>query len=417
MPISNNPDVRLAEEWLEELEAWLAEHRLAGFDPFDVKQHPWIRAAQPYPLWRKATTALCDLFPHTARRLLGTERTENPKAHALVALGHLRLQSIAKDAAHLDHAGTHLDWLLRNAAPGHAGLCWGYPFDVSGAGVHTPRNTPVGVICAIAGDAFLHAHALTGDATYLDHARSVAEFMLRGLPRIEAEDGTWCFGYTPSDRRRVHNANLLVAEHLMRTWAVTKEDELRAAAGPALEFTLARQREDGAWPYGEHAPGEPFEEGLMRLVDNHHTGFVLRSLYGIYKTNPDERVRTAIEKGYKYYGGLFTPAGMPVTAQGAYPVDIHACAEGILCPSMLSDLIPGSRALAVMTLRWTWYYMREGRGGVPRYRKYPFGASRIAFPRWSVAWMYRALAEYMVHFHAVRERVDGTNLGAPVWLR
>ena len=41
--------------------------RLAGFDPFDIKGHPFLRALQPYALPRKASSLACDLFPRAAR--------------------------------------------------------------------------------------------------------------------------------------------------------------------------------------------------------------------------------------------------------------------------------------------------------------------------------------------------------------
>lgn len=416
MKRSNNPDITVAQEWLCELDAWVQQNGLLGYDPFDVKQHPWIRAAQTHPLRRKLTSGLCDLYPYAVRSFLKIPKTENPKAHALLALSHLRLHTVDRSGHPLEIALRHLDWLTQNALQGRAGLCWGYPFDVFGTGVDTPRQTPVSVVSAIAGDAFLRAYELTKSPVYLDSAQSIARHFLQDLPRMESADGSYCFGYTPVDRRRVHNANLLVAEHLLRVWAITGESDLREAAEPALAFTLSRQRDDGAWTYGEFSPDEPYEESLMRLVDNHHTGFVLRSLFGIYSALPEERIQNAIQQGFQFYGTLFADNGMPIMEHGIYPVDIHACAEGILCASMLSEVMPSAKTLAVLVLRWTWFQMRDRDCGAPYYRKYRYATSRIFYPRWNVAWMYRALAEFLVHFHADRERVDGINVRVSSWL-
>jgi len=416
MQRSNNPDIALAQEWFEEVQAWFDRHGTAGYDPFDIKQHAWIKAAQQHPLRRKLTSGLCDLFPYAVRSRLNVEKTENPKTHALLALAHLRLHAVDPENGHTEHARRHLDWLAGNAVSCGGGIGWGYPFDVSGTGVNTPKNTPVAVVSAIAGDAFLRAYEITRDAVLLENARAIARFICTALPRMEDEEGAYCFGYTPGDRRRVHNANLLAAEHLFRVWAATGDDDLLRAAEPALAFTLRRQRGDGAWPYGEYAPGEPFEESLMRLVDNHHTGFVLRSLYGIYRCRPESDLQEAVQRGFKFYRSLFTDAGMPITAQGAYPVDIHACAEGILCPSLLSDAMPSAKTLAVLVLRWTWFQMRDRETGAPYYRQYRRFTSKIAYPRWGAAWICRALAEYVVHFHDDRERVDGINVRVSSWL-
>ena len=396
IPPTNNPDISVAAEWAGELDAWAEAHGLCGYDPFDVKQHPWIRAAQPWAPTRKVTTALCDLFPNTIRRVLRVAPTENPKAHALVALGALRLHQVSGDEAFLDRALGHLGWLRTNALNGHAGLCWGYPFDVFGKGVDTPRGTPIGVVSAIAGEAFLAAHALCGEDALLEAARSIAEFLLRGLPRLEADDGTYCFAYTPVDRRRVHNANLLAAALLFRVAAATGEDALREAAEPALRFTLARQREDGAWPYGVAVPDEAHDAGLLALVDHHHTGFVLRALHDIDTVRPDEALQDALGKGYHFYRRtLFRPNGMPVNEYGAYPVDIHACAEAVLCFAALSDRIPGALRHATAAMRWTYWWLRVPESGAVWQRKYPLHTARLVCPRWGVAWMHRALAEYL----------------------
>jgi len=399
---SNNPDIALAQEWIADLDAWIEAHGLVGYDPFDVKQHPWIRAAQPYAILRKASTGLCDRFPHASRSLLHVQPSENPKAHALVALGKMRLCEVNDETSYLDHALEHLTWLAQRACSGYGGLCWGYPFAVSAKGLDTEAETPVGVVSAIAGQAFLRAYELTQKQQHLDAARSVAQFMLDDLPRMEQPDGTVCFGYTPGDRRRVHNANLLVAEHLFQVGAITQEPVLVDAAEPALRFSLTRQREDGAWYYGEYDVAEPFEEGILRLIDNHHTGFVLRSLHAISKVWPGEDVTAAIEKGFRYYRKLFTPSGMPVNDYGQYPVDIHACAEGILCASVLAESLFTARRLAFLAIRWPYFYLRNPDDGAPYYRKYPFFTARITFPRWGVAWMYLAVAEYLYRFYGKR---------------
>ncbi|HPO16614.1 MAG TPA: hypothetical protein PLI09_24470 [Candidatus Hydrogenedentes bacterium] len=395
---SNNPDIAIAQEWVSELDTWIRTHGLCGYDPFDIKQARLLRMIQTSPFLRKTGTALCDLFPNGMRRILRVSPTENPKAHALTALGCLRLFELTQEQSFLDRALGHLDWLRQHASAGFHGLCWGYPFDVFGKGVDTPAGTPVGVISAIAGQAFLRAYELTKETAPLDDAQSIAQFMLQDLPRMDETDGACCFGYTPTDRRRVHNANLLVVEHLTRVGALTGDSAYTEAAEPALQFSLTHQREDGAWPYGEFAPGEPFERNLMELVDHHHTGFVLRALHGIYKVKNDERLYDALRKGFKFYQKLVDPGGIPLNEYGRYPVDIHACAECLLCCSIISESLAGAKNIAIRSMRWSWYSMRDPESGAVFYRKYPFHTTRIIFPRWGVAWMYWALAEYLHRF-------------------
>ena len=397
MKSSNQSITASAQSWLMELDTWIARNGLRGYDPFDVKQHGLVRRAQPYPSMRKSTTVLCDLFPTATRRLLRVAPTENPKAYALLALGKLRFFELTGDEAHLDAAKAALDWLVDHANPDHPGLGWGYPFDVTAKGLVTPKNTPVAVVCAIGGEALLRAADLCGDARYIANARSVAVFLTTGLPFLEQPDGTGSFAYAPTDKRRVHNANLLTAAFLRRLAAVTGEKTGVEQAVRAEAFSLARQRPDGSWPYGEADPSEPYEPSLMNIVDHHHTGFVLRALNDLWQSSTGDPVSAALKRGVRYYRSLFSSSGMPLTAAGRYPVDIHACAEGILCPSVLKDRFPAARGLAPKTVKWTYYHLRRPRDGAPYYRQYPFVRSRLVAPRWGVAWMYWALSEFLIH--------------------
>jgi hypothetical protein len=388
--------LHIAEEWREQLARRIDAHGLRGYDPFDVKQHALLRAVQPYRWPRRASTVLCDLFPVTVRRLLRIAPSENPKAFSLVALGDLRRFEATGDAACLKRAHQHLQWLRDHAEAGYSGACWGYPFSVYAKGLHTPAGTPIGVVSAIAGQAFALADELTGDGGYLETVRSIAEFFLHDILRMKQDDGTICFGYAPTDSRRVHNANLHAAAHLWRAYRATGDRRYAEYAETALQFTLRRQRPDGSWPYGEWTVGEPFEQGLMDIVDHHHTGFVLRSLHGIHALAPSPDIKAALDSGYRFYAdNLFNDDGMPVMINARYPVDIHACAEAILCPAVLSDLYPEALALSGRALEWAAENMRHPRTGMPYYRRYPFFASRLLCTRWGLAWMYFALSEFI----------------------
>ena len=395
---SNHPDIAIAQEWLAQLDDWIGTQGLCGYDPFDIKQTPLIKAMQPYYLPRKASTLLCDLFPNALRNILNVEKTENPKAYALVAHAKLRLFQMTNDEHYLEEAKSYLQWLLENTAPTDHGIAWGYPFAVTAKGLHTPANTPVLVTSVIAGQAILLAHQVTGEDQYLDHAVSVADFILNDLPQLPQEEDTLCFAYAPTDQRRVHNANLLAAEFL--TTIATHRDLPHAieAAQKALAFSLAHQQPDGSWYYGEYAPDDPFEKGTLRFVDHHHTGFVLRSLHAIHTADPHPATLQALQQGFTYYKRLHTPIGMPINAYARYPVDIHACAEAILCSTVLSSTMPAAKTLPIPTIRWSYRYLRQAPTGAPYYRRYPGFTSPLVSTRWGVAWFYRALAEFCYRF-------------------
>jgi hypothetical protein len=409
---SNNPDVALAQEWVRVLDSHIRTAGLRGYDPFDIKQHPWIRAAQTRPLLRKLSSGLCDMFPTIARKLLRIQPSENPKAFALTALGALRLHQVYGEQGHLDLALDKLSWLEQHASPGYAGPCWGYPFNIKAVGLETPQGTPVLVVSAIAGFAFLLAHEVTGEQRFLDTARGIAEFVLRDLPPIPEEEGACCLPYTPSDRRRVHNANLYGAELLVRVAARTGERALVTHALPAIAFTLRRQHDDGAWFYGEFRAGEPYERGILEYVDHFHTGFVLRSLHGIAAALPPEdaplreQCIAALRKGFDYYKEKLHQGAyhQPLNAYASWPIDIHMCAESVLCPSVVKDVVLPARGMAFLCLKWVHWYLRDHKTGLPQYRKYPLFTSNIAFPRWGIAWMYYALGEYLYQHQDIAGR-------------
>ncbi|NLN92609.1 MAG: hypothetical protein GX130_04765 [Candidatus Hydrogenedens sp.] len=400
MPLQlvNNRDVHIAQEWLVQLHRLIRESGPIGFDPFDIKAHPFLQGLQKRPLLRKTTTLLCDAFPEILRSMLQIRPSLNPKTPALFALGDLRLYELTKDTCHLDRARTYLKLLedLARETPS-GGLAWGYPFPLSGAGVALASHAPVTVVTAIAGSAFLRTAEITREERWLDTARKSMYFFLKDLPRIQCENERWCFAYALGDARRIHNANLLAVEYILRTALLTEEEDPAEELQPALQFSLEAQAEDGSWPYGARDSHEDFEPALMSLVDNHHSGFVLRSLHGIDLARPElaPELDALIRKGYRFYHQLFTPAGRPLEGQRRWPVDIHAAAEGILCPSVLSDRIRGTMNDALAIMRWTHEHMREPRSSAPWYRLYPVFSSRILYPRWSLAWMYRALAEYL----------------------
>jgi hypothetical protein len=399
---SNDPDIALAQEWLGELEAWLAAHDTVGYDPFDIKAHPRIRALQARPLLRKMATVLCDAIPVASRRWLGIAPTENPKTHALLAIGRLRLHQLTGDTATLAGALGHLDWLRDHACAEFSGPCWGYPFAVHGVGVDIPAHSPIAVVSAIAGEAFLLAHRITGALEHREAAQSIARHFMEDLPHLAETESAFCFAYGLQDCRAVHNANLLVAQHLLEVAVLTDDEAMARTALRAVQFTLNAQRPDGAFPYGEVLPGSNHEAGLMSLVDHHHTGFVLRSLAAINVHAQNTVIKESLKRGYAFYKTLLDASGLPHGEQVVYPVDIHACAEAILCHATLEKDFMGARQLSTLAMRWTWALMRDTHDGAPHYRMYKGFTSKIAYPRWGVAWMYRALAEYLWRFDGGR---------------
>jgi rhamnogalacturonyl hydrolase YesR len=165
------------------------------------------------------------------------------------------------------------------------------------------------------------------------------------LNRTKHADGD-CFSYTPVDQSRVHNVNLLAAELLARTFAKTGNQEYRDAAERAVRFTLARQRRDGSWFYGEAESQE--------WIDSFHTGFALVSLKHLIEYLNSREWQAALDAGYQFYEKRFFLAdGTPrYYHDRLYPHDVHSAAQGAITFVEMTDLMPNANAMASRIVRW-----------------------------------------------------------------
>ena len=115
---------------------------------------------------------------------------------------------------------------------------WGYPFPWTNRDARVPAGTPNAVVTAFVADALLEADAqgLRVDEGGLSDAGT---FLVEALRRIPGPDASFCFSYTPLDRRAVHNANVLVAALLARLARRLDRPEWGETALTAARFTLA----------------------------------------------------------------------------------------------------------------------------------------------------------------------------------
>jgi rhamnogalacturonyl hydrolase YesR len=177
-----------------------------------------------------------------------------------------------------------------------------------------------------------------------------------------------------------------------------KRKEFYQTGIKAINYSLEAQNRDGSFYYRELIDGESNNiHEPRRRIDHYHTGFVLRSLHSIYRITNDERARGALSKGYQFYtDNMFEDETIPkMTPQSVYPINIHSCAESILCMSSLSDIFPNSLGYARRAFRWTRKNMQD-KDGHFYYLRTRSSISKIPYIRWSQAWMMRALAALLV---------------------
>ncbi len=367
------------------LDRWIQQHNWIGYDPYDLKAHPFYLRLQRNRLTALPAKVAANLFPQTLRRLLRVRPLPHAKAMALFAQAYLTLYDSTDESIYRTLAESRLNWLLENAAPGYTGLAWGLPFGFQGRDF-VPAGVPSVVITSIAARAFLHAHKSLGDPAHLEAALSACRFLVGDVPRYKQGADRLCFSKMPGLEWRVHNANLMIAATLANVSRTAGHDEWDDLIRRAANYTLAEQRDDGAWYYW----GSP--DLLMHWIDHYHTGFVLRALDDLLRATGWSDLRQPLDWGYAFYiRHLFDEGHIPrLTNTRRYPVDIHSCAEAILCLSQLADRYEGALDRALAVADWTISHMRHP-SGYFYYRRYRWLTIKIPYMRWGQAWMMSAL--------------------------
>lgn len=375
------------------LDRWISTNGWEGYDPYDIRGQDWyvrLFGAQRWP-FRKLRGALAliesRLPPLALRKVLRIRKEINAKGMGLMASAYLTRWDMTRDASYRRKAEEVLSWLAENRCPDYPGACWGYPFHWQSR-VFFPRGTPSVVVTATVGDAWLQHYERTHSEASLEIAEEIAVFLLRGLNRPVEEDERLCFSYTPLDHFKVHNASLFAAAFLARLGALVDNREYQNLALKAARYTLSEQNADGSFYYWGSEP--------PTIVDHYHTGFVLRHLDTVRRESSADFIDGPLQRGYAFYiDRLFTESGTPkFSPDSTYPIDIHSCAEAILC---LCQLGPEFGALEniepVFALTQTKLLSSEGwyRAAIRRTRGRDVPQC-VPYMRWGQAWMLLALA-------------------------
>lgn len=385
----------------EQLDHWITRNGWAGFDPHDIKgTRLFMYLLRPRPglitrLVRRPLLYFEHFFPRFARRLCRINPTINAKGMALLARAYLQLYQDSPEAVHRQKATYCLDWLLEHRSAGYDEPCWGYPFDWQ-SGVVTPAGTPASVVTSAVGDAFWTAWKTLGERRYLDVCEGICRFSLKHLKQDRMSDGTICFSYTPIDDFHVHNANLLVAEFLVRVGKEVGSAEWQDIGVRAATYALNEQNDDGSIYYW----GRVQNHYNPNVVDHYHSGFEIRCLYSIWKLTRRADFRLATERYYEFYLKNLVDrrgdsAAPKMTPKSFYPVNVHSCAEALLLNSTLAPDFAEARALVNPLLRWIVAHMQQEDGSflymISRILLWE-RRSTVPYMRWGQAWMMLALS-------------------------
>lgn len=361
------------------LEAWGAAREWQGSDPYEgLNATRLVGPLRRSSLGRRLVIQTVKRSPLDLRPALGIRPAANAAGVAWVASAYAVNGILEPSEAERRLQGT-LALLEGLRCDGFSEPCWGYGFDFQSRVLFYGRDEPNTVATAFAGMALLDAHDALGEPALLERAREVGDFFLRRIPPTPDGQGAY-FGYAVGDRSPVHNSSMLVAALLARLWAAgAGSDGFRSAAEAALEYTIARQRPDGSWPYGERSN--------LAWVDNFHTGYVLDALYACADAGiAAEAARDAWKRGLGFYRReLFRRDGAPRYHTGStYPLDAQCVAQAIQTLS-----IAARHERSCLADAWRVFEFASARmlapGGLPLFQRGRFHTIRIPHMRWVIA--------------------------------
>ena len=396
-PFINAPMSIDLKQSYDQLFAYCEREGFAGYDPFDGLNSRLFQFTplKHIRLARLAWLQAVKRSPINLRYMLSVKKGVNPKGLALFALAELSRYRATKGEAHAVKAKDLLERLMKTpirgkTRDGQPTLAFGYNFDWQSRNFYAPLGTPAIVPTAFAQHALFEAYKAFGNEQFLDTANEICSFILTGLNRSVESDDEICFSYTPLDRTRIYNANLLAGECLARVGECTKKSEYLDIAAKTARFVIRRQREDGAWTYGGN--------DIQAWVDNFHTAYILQSLQRISDCVPgfENETKAAVERGAQYWlDNFFLDDGTPkYYDKSVYPVDIHSAAAAVSSISELRAIDERMLPMARKTAEWTIKNMRD-ESGCFYYQMRKGGIVKTPFMRWGQAWMAYALARSM----------------------
>jgi rhamnogalacturonyl hydrolase YesR len=373
----------VVEQSLDRLEDWIESQGYRGYEPFDGLSS-WFRPLTfGNLLAERLLMQLIRQSPVNLRPLMGVTRKESTKGRGYMAAGYLFRYRTSGQPEYLRKAEACLDWLDAHKVPRFADHSWSNHFDFSSRGGSYTRHDPIIVWTSLIGFAFLEAYEQTGTPRWLEIADSVCRWIMN-LPRERTSQGD-CLSYFAHIQCSIHNSNMLGAAMLARTARHTGNTRYVDVARSAMTYSCSRQREDGAWLYGEDAK--------YGWIDNFHTGYNLDSLRCYMDSTGDETWRSNFQKGLDFYTRhFFERDGCPKYYHDRrYPVDSQCAAQSIESLAAFADEHPECLDLAIKVARWTIANM-QGSDGHFYYRVYPLLKAKTPMLHWAQATMYKGLA-------------------------
>ena len=380
-PEDLGPDALPVYRSLKRLEKWVEDHHYEAYEPFDGLSSPLRRLTFGNLLLDRLLMQAVRQSPINLRPLLGIQPLPSTKGRGYMAAGYLEMYRLTNDAEYVEKARGCLDWLIAHKSPRFNQFSWANHFDFASRGGSYSKDESIIVWTALIGQSFIDGFEATGEPKYLQTADSACRWIL-SLPREQTTSGT-CISYHAVSQSSIHNANMLGAALLARTWKHIGNPDFLQAAQDAMLYSCSRQRQDGSWWYAE--------DPKHHWIDNFHTGYNLDSLKCYVENAGDDTYRSAIANGLEFYKRhFFREDGCPGYYHNrTYPIDSQCAAQAIETLAGFSAWDPECLELAKRVASWTIQNMQAPDGHF-YYRVYPFIKAKAPMLHWAQATIYKA---------------------------
>jgi hypothetical protein len=370
-------------ESLSKLNQYILRESYAGYDPYDALLSPLFSLPifRSWRLPRFAGQQIVKRLPVNVRPLLGIRKHCNPVSYALCLQGYTYLASALPDRkdVYQKEAQFCLDEIKRLQTKGYSGACWGYDFDWQGRYTKIPAWTPTVVTTGFVTNALFEYYSTAHKEGAFTLCHSSAQFVSHDLHKLW-KGNTFCYSYSPLDTQAVFNATMHGARLLVQVYSVTGESGLLEEAQKAVRFVVNHQHSDGSWTY---STGDP-----RKWIDNFHTAYVLDCLHDYRQLSHDDEVEASLDRGFQFYReNFFQSDGSPkYYHHSVYPIDATAAAQSIMTLARFRHI-----KLAEQVALWMIGNMQHG-DGFFYYQRHRLYTNKIAYMRWSNAWMFAALS-------------------------
>lgn len=364
-----------------------------GYDPYDAQNSFLPIDKLPHTV-QFVITQVNKKSPINFRSILGINRNFHSKAMGLFLAGYCNMLNITQDKQKYNKLDFFINWFERNSSKYSKNLCWGFDYNYASRKENINKGFPTIIHHSYIIQSLYKCWLLTGSEKIFKLINASKYFILNDIPVSNYSDGI-CFGYHPNSIGCCYNASLHAAECLAIVDKINNKDEYFVLIKKAVQYVLSKQKTSGEWYYSHGL----IPEKEKKQID-FHQGFILdclRSIDNLTGGRLNSIVNPAIETGLEfYYSKQFNEYGKGCFRYPKkYPTDIHNQAQGIITFSRFSDYDPKFKMKAASILSWTIQNMQDEKGYF-YYQKYRFFRNNLSYIRWSQAWMFFAISEYLL---------------------